>query len=91
MREAVGHDITLRLLLQGIVADRGGGVKRVLDIALLEDLEALIGICGPDAGEAIGLQLDADAQRTCSPFESRSPTRFCAASTFGSVPSTFWM
>src|SRR5690349_8170170 len=41
VRKAVGNDIALRLLLQGIVADRGGGPERILHIALLENLEAL--------------------------------------------------
>ena len=58
MGEAVGHDIALRALLQRVVADLVGGVERLLDVARLEQT-LLVGVIGPDTGEAVGLQLDA--------------------------------
>ena len=47
--------------LQTIVADRRCGVQAFRDIALVENL-ALIGGVGPDAGEAVGLELEAHGE-----------------------------
>jgi hypothetical protein len=49
------------VLLQGVVADRGGGGQGLLDVAVLEQVAALGGV-GPHAGVAVGLQLEADGQ-----------------------------
>src|SRR5690606_8937326 len=59
MVEGLGHGEALHALLQRIVADLLGGIERFLDIAIVEQV-GLPGIIGPDAGIAVGLQLDAD-------------------------------
>ena len=61
VREAVGHDIALRAALDRVVADGGGGVQRLVDVARLENAFRL-GVVGPDPGEAIRLQLGAHRQ-----------------------------
>src|SRR5664279_5108312 len=62
-RRAVGkrvrYDASLRALLQRVVADRAGGLQRRIDVAGIEELFALLGMVGPYAGVAIGLQFDA--------------------------------
>src|SRR5712691_8837467 len=65
MREAVGHHPALRTPLQRVVANRRGGAQRGLDITGLQQMPTLIGLVRPDAGEAIGLQLDADLDAIC--------------------------
>src|ERR671928_45537 len=45
-----------------VVADCLGGRDRLLDIALLQRLPALLGTVGPHAGEAVRHQLDAHGQ-----------------------------
>src|ERR1700730_1525008 len=60
--ECVGNDVALRLPLQAVVADRCGGFQRGFDVALLDQLPALLGTVGPDPGEAVGLQLDLHLQ-----------------------------
>src|SRR5580700_12053641 len=57
--ERVGHDIALHLFLQPVVADRGCGLQRLVDVARIEEVAFFLSAIGPDAGEAIGLQLDA--------------------------------
>jgi hypothetical protein len=72
--------------LQTVVADRGGCVQALLDVAIFEELSLLTRMVTPDAGETVGLQFDADRQRvravgspcalrrsTCSLM----PSRFC--------------
>ena len=63
--EAVGHDAALRLLLQAVVADGSGGGERLIDVVFIDHLAAaiLVGVIGPHAGQAIGLQLDPHRQR----------------------------
>src|SRR5215475_3690505 len=63
VRERLRHDAARRLSLQAIVADRGGGVQALLDVAGLEDLARTLGVAGPDARQAIGLQLHAHLER----------------------------
>src|SRR4051794_27705370 len=58
VRERVRDRIALRLLLQAVIADRGRRAHRGFDIARLDRLPSLVGLRGPDAGEAVGLQLD---------------------------------
>src|ERR1043165_1809175 len=60
--EGVRDGVALRLLLQPIVADRRRGLHRRLDVARLDQVPLLVGFGGPDAGEAVGLQLDAHLQ-----------------------------
>ena len=57
MGEAVGDDAALAFLLQRVVADRAGGGQALFQIARFHAAAVL---CGPDAGVAIGLQLEAD-------------------------------
>src|SRR5580700_7005598 len=57
--EGVGHDVALHLFLQAVVADRGRGLQRLVDVAGFEEVVLALGAVGPDAGEAVGLQLDA--------------------------------
>jgi hypothetical protein len=59
MRERFGHDVALCPLLDLIVADRRSGAESRLEVARLELAAALCEIA-PDAGVAIGLQLEAD-------------------------------
>src|SRR5262245_2866841 len=63
VRERLRHDAAHRLALQAIVADRGGGVQAFLDVAGLEDLAGALGVAGPDARQAISLQLHAHLER----------------------------
>src|SRR5215212_1923083 len=59
MSKGVRHHYAARLPLQPVVPDRGGGVHRRLDIALFDNVLHAIGVVGPNAREAIGLQLQA--------------------------------
>src|SRR5712691_5029593 len=60
--ECVGDDVALRLPLQAVVADGGRGLERSFDVALLDQIPALLRTLGPDSGKTIGLQLDLDLQ-----------------------------
>ncbi len=51
--------MALRLALQGVVADRAGGAQGAFDIALLDDAACAVGMMGPDAGIAVGLEFHA--------------------------------
>ena len=55
VRERFRRDVAARLLLQTIVADRGGGVQSFFDVARLEHLSTALQV-RPDAGEAVRLQ-----------------------------------
>src|SRR6476659_7530972 len=61
---AVGHHISLRAPLQGIVADRRRRLQRCFDVSRLDERllslppEILVLAIGPYAGKTIGLQLD---------------------------------
>src|SRR5262249_21460533 len=59
VREGIRHHVAAGLLLQTVVADRGCRAQRRIDVARLQQLPALLGLVRPDAGETIGLQLDA--------------------------------
>ena len=63
MGEGIRHDIALGLFLDAVVADGARRIERLLDVAGLDDVLALLGMIGPDAGEAIGLQLHAHLER----------------------------
>src|SRR5258708_26255751 len=56
--EGVGHDVALHLFLQPVVADRGCGLQSLVDVARVEEVAFFLSAVGPDAGEAVGLQLD---------------------------------
>src|SRR3954468_11010135 len=59
VRPGVPVHLTLRLLLDPVVAHSGRRTQRVLDIGArdLREVPGLLGVIGPDAGEAVGLQL----------------------------------
>src|SRR6185295_5060904 len=61
--EALGNDRALRALLQCVVADLRRGVQGLFDIALFQNLARRLGVMAPDAGEAVGLQLEPHADR----------------------------
>src|SRR5215831_4163520 len=61
--ERLRHDTAHGLPLEAVVADRGGGVQAFLDVAGFEDLARALGIGGPDARQAVGLQLHAHLER----------------------------
>src|SRR5688572_12573203 len=63
MREALRHHVTLRLLLQAVVADGGGRAQRLVDVARLQDLPHALGVVRPESGIAIRLQLLLNGQR----------------------------
>src|SRR6185369_9725142 len=71
MGEAVGDDVTLALLLQAVVADGRSGIQCLVDVAGLDDLALLVGVIGPDAGKAIGLQLDANGDSVGATLAAR--------------------
>src|SRR5262249_26692710 len=58
MGERVRDDVALGTALQTIVADGGCRLHRRLDVAWLDDTPLLLCVVGPDAGKAVGLQLD---------------------------------
>src|SRR5260221_2859018 len=60
------------LALDVVVADCGGSAERFIDVPSVEDLSLARG-ARPNAGEAIGLQLQAHAQ--ASRAELRGPAR----------------
>jgi len=57
--EGVRHDAALLFLLNGIVADGVGGAHGFLDIAAIE-LQGLLRVIRPDAGEEVGLEFEAN-------------------------------
>jgi N-glycosylase/DNA lyase len=61
VRPRVGVNPALRLLLDAVVADRGGRVQTVGDVRPAQggQIAGLGGVVRPDAGEAIGLELGA--------------------------------
>src|SRR5262249_24602049 len=62
VRQGVGHDVTLALSLQTIIADRGRRLQRTLHLAGPAVFPLLLRTVGPGPGQAIGLQLDPDLQ-----------------------------
>src|SRR5699024_6251102 len=54
--ERVGHHRAAGFALQRVVTDGMGGVERGFDVAGLQPVKAFLGLCGPDAGKAVGLQ-----------------------------------
>src|SRR5437016_1688298 len=51
------------MALQAVVTDGGGGVQTFFDVAGLENLASALGVAGPDAGQAVGLELHAHLER----------------------------
>ncbi len=52
-----GTDAAPRLALQPVVADGRGGAEALLEVARLQEPAFALGAVGPDAREAVGLQL----------------------------------
>src|SRR6185312_10223900 len=64
VRERIRHHPPGGLPLQRIVADRGGGRQRGVDVARFEETRTLLLLAvDPDARQAVRLQLDLDLQR----------------------------
>jgi hypothetical protein len=57
VRKRIRDDFTLRLPLQPVIANRACGVERRFDVSGFEPLVTLLRVVAPDAGEAVGLQL----------------------------------
>ena len=62
MREGIGHDVTLASSLQAIVANRRGRLDGGLNVAGFDNPPPFGRVVAPHAGEAIGLQFDANLQ-----------------------------
>lgn len=68
MGEGVLDDLTAGLALEGVVADGLGGAHGFFDIAFFEKwlslgcAHAVVGMMGPDAGEEVGLEFEADGE-----------------------------
>ena len=58
MRERIRDGIALRLLLQRVVTDGGGSADRFFNVSGFEEASVAVGAACPDAGEAVGLQLE---------------------------------
>src|SRR6185503_4787232 len=70
----LGHDLTLGLLLDAVVADSGGGVERLRDLGVrwLLEVAGVRRVLRPNTREAIGLELDADGLRVRSGLQEQS-------------------
>ena len=55
MGEGIRHHIALHLFFQAVVADRGSGLQRLIDVAGVEEVVLLLGAIRPHAGKAVGL------------------------------------
>ena len=62
MSERIGDDDAASLLLEVVVADGVCAAEGFLDVARFERLEFLLSVIGPDAGEEIGLKLEANGE-----------------------------
>jgi hypothetical protein len=91
LRRAVGEAFrnhpALGIALQRVVADRLGGAHALLDVAGLEDRAVLVASIGrPNAGVAVGLELDRDLDLVAFDPAGGAPAPGCASS---SVPVRF--
>ncbi len=85
MGESFRDDVALGAFLQRVVADLRGGVQAFLDVARFENLALAVGEAGPDAGEAVSLQLEPYGE--CIGLRSRA--RLWRAWTLPMMPSRF--
>jgi len=60
--EGIRHYITLGAALKAVIADLCCGIERLLDIALFENVPAVIGPLRPYPGIAVGLEFHPDRQ-----------------------------
>ena len=65
MRERFGDHVAPSALLLRVVTHRGGGAQRRGHIALLENVLGFVGVLRPNAGIAVGLQLQFHRQLVC--------------------------
>src|SRR2546422_4660905 len=65
VRPLLGHDTTLRLLLDAIVADGRRGVERLRDLRVrgLYEVSGVGGVLRPDPRKAVGLELETNGLR----------------------------
>lgn len=56
MGEGLRADITTRLFLQAVIAYGRGRSEAFFNVPALKDVARAIGVVGPHAGKAIGLQ-----------------------------------
>ena len=63
MGEGFRHHIALRLLLEVVVPDLRGAVKRILYVAFFQGLILLVIVHRPDSGVVVGLKFQPDADR----------------------------
>src|SRR5688572_24864414 len=68
VRERVGRHRTPGAALQSVVANGSRRGQAFFDVAGLEHAHGLIRVIGPDAGEAVGLQLHRDLQTVGTGF-----------------------
>ena len=61
MGERFGDDVAPSPSLHAIVADGGGGIESLLEVARLEQAPGL-SLVPPDAGQTVGLQLEVDRE-----------------------------
>ncbi len=88
MRERIRHHASLRLALQPVVADRGCDADRAFDIARIDEVLLALGVIGPHAGQAIGLQFDPHLDVVGLRLAARGLLQLLAR---GRMPSRFWM
>ena len=62
MRERVRHDVALGLALQAVVADGSRRTERLLDVPGLQDAAHALGVMGPEARVAVGLEFQPDGE-----------------------------
>src|SRR5688500_625365 len=60
--ERFRYDVPLGAALKIIVADDAGGAQRFFDVAGFHDMLGPVGVMGPEAGEEIGLELEANRE-----------------------------
>jgi hypothetical protein len=65
MGKRIGHHIPPALHLQAVVADGGRRLQSGFHVAGLDRSPTLVGVIGPDAAEAVGLQLDTHLNAVC--------------------------
>ena len=60
MRKGIRHNPTGCLLLQSVITDCRGRIKRFLDVPGFQKIAGPIRVIGPNSGETVCLQLLAD-------------------------------
>src|SRR5689334_6673753 len=63
MSPGLRHGIATRLLLNLVIADRGGRAQSLLDVTRLEQMAVTIGVIRPHPSETVGLELGLHRKR----------------------------